>query len=123
MSRRRIRHDGIHRGTITIKIDVALLEWLKQYDNRSETIESAVARLKRTTENEQTTLTTFDPDFAFMPVPVRHAARMKRYVEEYETRGIRPDTSRYLKYELKRWWLAVKDLESGGDLAAVDPEV
>jgi len=124
MGRRRIRHDGVQRATITIKMDVGLLEWLKPYDNRSAIIETAVARLKRTNQEErpQTSLTSFDADHYRVPAPARHAARMLSYVSEYERRGIRPATSRFLKYELKRWWQAVKDLESGGDLLAVDSE-
>ena len=122
MTRRRIRHDGIQRATITIKIDVALLEWLKQYDNRSDIIETAVSRLKRTNEETQTVLTSFDDNYNGAPIAGRHAARMHSYVTEYEKRGIRPSTTRFLKYELKQWWIAVRELESGGDLLAMDSE-
>lgn len=119
MSRRRIRQDRIPRGTITIKLDVDLIEWLEKYDNRSEVIESAVRDKKRTGMSHRLDDPWYviDPqsDDRMQPIAgVGHATRMMHYVSEYERHGIRPKTTRFLKYELKQWIAAVREFEDGG---------
>lgn len=118
MPRRRIRRDRIPRGTITIKLDVDLIEWLEKYDNRSEVIESAVRAKKRTGMSHRLDDPWYAPEsdtsHLLKPGDWKGCAnKMRTYVSEYERHGIRPKTTRFLKYELKQWIDAVKDFEDG----------
>jgi len=117
MPRRRIRRDRIPRATITIKLDVDLIQWLNDYDNRSQMVENAVNRLKRTMDQQNTNLLSFDEDHQGIHEAVRHASRMISWVTWYEHRAaIRPKTTRFLKYELRQWSKAVSTFEQTGEV-------
>ncbi len=116
MPRRRIRRDKIPRATITIKLDSDLIVWLQRFENRSQIVENAVNRLKRTNERQNTDLLSFDEDAQGIPEAVRFAKRMRTWVSWYAERTqIRPKTTRFLLYELKRWGDAVNAFEESGE--------